>query len=317
MPRSLAASLLAVVCAGLLHQPLAGQATPIRGFSTDAVSTQRALEERFRAVPDAARLRDYMKAMSAEPHVAGRPGSKVVAEYALEKFKSFGLNASIEVAEAYMPWPRERRLEMVQPTGRAMFIQEPPVPQDPDSLDEDQTPTYNAYSADGEVTGEVVYVNFGMPADYEELEKAGVSVKGKIVLARYGGGWRGIKPKVAWEHGAVGCLIYSDPERRRLLPGRRVPGRTVPPGVRRAARQRDGHAGPHRRSAHPRMGRRARRPEAAGRRGEDHPQDPGDADRLGRRQAAARGDAWPGGPGSLARRAAHHLPPRPGPAAVA
>ena len=212
MPRSLAASLLAVVCAGLLHQPLAGQATPIRGFSSEAASSQRALEERFRAIPDAARLREYMKAMSAEPHVAGRPGSKVVAEYALEKFKSFGLDATIEVAEAYMPWPRERRLEMVQPTGRAMLIQEPPVPQDPDSLDEDQTPTYNAYSADGEVTGEVVYVNFGMPADYEELDKAGVSVKGKIVLARYGGGWRGIKPKVAWEHGAVGCLIYSDPK---------------------------------------------------------------------------------------------------------
>ena len=186
--------------------------TPIRGFSSEAAASQRALEERFRAIPDAARLREYMKAMSAEPHVAGRPGSKVVAEYALEKFKSFGLDATIEVAEAYMPWPRERRLEMVQPTGRAMLIQEPPVPQDPDSLDEDQTPTYNAYSADGEVTGEVVYVNFGMPADYEELEKAGVSVKGKIVLARYGGGWRGIKPKVAWEHGAVGCLIYSDPK---------------------------------------------------------------------------------------------------------
>ena len=111
-----------------------------------------------------------------------------------------------------MPWPKERRLEMVQPTGRAMLIQEPPVPQDPDSLDQDQTPTYNAYSADGEVTGEVVYVNYGMPADYEELDKPGVSVKGKIVLARYGGGWRGIKPKVAWEHGAIGCLIYSDPK---------------------------------------------------------------------------------------------------------
>jgi alkylation response protein AidB-like acyl-CoA dehydrogenase len=139
-------------------------------------------------VYDAARLREYMKAMSAEPHVAGRPGSKVVADYALEKFKSFGLNASIEELEAYMPWPKERRLEMVAPTGRSMLIQEPPVPQDPDSLDADQTPTYNAYSADGEVTGEVVYVNYGMPADYLELDKAGVSVKGKIVLARYGGG---------------------------------------------------------------------------------------------------------------------------------
>jgi N-acetylated-alpha-linked acidic dipeptidase len=212
MSRAPVVLLLALLCAGLLQPPAAGQAPSIRGFSSDAVAAQRALEEKFRAIPDAARLREYMKAMSAEPHVAGRPGSKVVAEYALEKFKSFGLNAVIEEQEAFMPWPIERRLEMVKPTGRTLLIQEPPVPDDPDSLDADQTPTYNAYSADGEVTGEVVYVNYGMPADYEELDKAGVSVKGKIVLARYGAGWRGIKPKVAWEHGAIGCLIYSDPK---------------------------------------------------------------------------------------------------------
>ena len=151
MSRS-AAALLLIAAASLIQPTLAGQSAPLRGFSSDATAAQRALEERFRAIPDADRLRDYMKAMSAEPHVAGRPGSKVVAEYALEKFKSFGLDASIEIAEAYMPWPKDRRLEMVQPTGRAMLIQEPPVPQDPDSLDEDQTPTYNAYSADGDVT---------------------------------------------------------------------------------------------------------------------------------------------------------------------
>ena len=212
MSRVLKFALVTLVVTGLIQFPVAGQSPAIRGFASDALQAQQALEERFRAVPDAARLREYMKAMSAEPHVAGRPGSKMVADYALEKFRSFGLNASIEELEAYMPWPTERRLEMVQPTGRAMLIQEPPVPQDPDSLDADQTPTYNAYSGDGEVTGEVVYVNYGMPADYEELAKAGVSVRGKVVLARYGGGWRGIKPKVAYEHGAIGCLIYSDPK---------------------------------------------------------------------------------------------------------
>lgn len=188
-----------------------GQAPGIRGFPDQAAAEQRKLEERFRAVPSADRLREYMQAMSAEPHVAGRPGSRKVAEYALEKFKSFGLDARIEEHEAYMPWPTERRLELVAPVGRTMVIQEPPVPDDPDSLDDDQTPLFNAYSADGDVTGEVVYVNYGVPADYEQLEKLGVSVKGKIVLARYGGSWRGIKPKVAWEHGAIGCLIYSDP----------------------------------------------------------------------------------------------------------
>ena len=212
MSRVLRFALVTLVVTGLIQFPVAGQSPAIRGFASDALQAQQALEERFRAVPDAARLREYMKAMSAEPHVAGRPGSKMVADYALEKFRSFGLNASIEELEAYMPWPTERRLEMVQPTGRAMLIQEPPVPQDPDSLDADQTPTYNAYSGEGEVSGEVVYVNYGMPADYDELAKAGVSVKGRIVLARYGGGWRGIKPKVAYEHGAIGCLIYSDPK---------------------------------------------------------------------------------------------------------
>jgi len=212
MSRALEFALFTLVAASLTQLTVAGQAPAIRGFTSDAIAAQRALEERFRAVPDAARLREHMRVMAAEPHVAGRPGSKVVADYALAQFKSFGLNAALEEYEAYMPWPTERRLEMVGPTGRTFVIQEPPVPGDPDSTDNDQTPTFNAYSADGDVTGEVVYVNYGVPADYEQLEKIGVSVKGKIVLARYGGSWRGIKPKVAYEHGAIGCLIYSDPK---------------------------------------------------------------------------------------------------------
>ena len=110
-----------------------------------------------------------------------------------------------------MPWPTERLVEMVAPTRAAMAIKEPVLSEDPDSSDADTTPVFNAYSADGDATGEVVYVNYGMPADYEQLKELGVDVKGKVVLARYGGGWRGIKPKVAYEHGAVACLIYSDP----------------------------------------------------------------------------------------------------------
>ncbi len=212
MSRALKFALVTLVVASLAQLTLSGQAPAVRGFTSDAVAAQRALEERFRAVPDAARLREHMRVMTAEPHVAGRPGSKVVADYALAQFTSFGLNAAIEEYEAYMPWPTERRLEMVGPVGRTFVIQEPPVPGDPDSTDNDQTPTFNAYSADGDVTGEVVYVNYGVPGDYEQLEKLGVSVKGKIVLARYGGSWRGIKPKVAFEHGAIGCLIYSDPK---------------------------------------------------------------------------------------------------------
>ncbi len=234
-PLVLAAILLAVF---QFDAPrLSGQTPALRGFSSEGLAAQRALEEKFRAVPDPARLREYMQAMSAEPHVAGRPGSRKVAEYALEKFRSFGLNAVIEEHEAYMPWPTERRLEMVAPTGRAMLIQEPPVAGDPDSTDNDQTPTFNAYSADGDVTGEVVYVNYGVPADYEQLEKLGVSVKGKIVLARYGGSWRGIKPKVAYEHGAIGCLIYSDPKDDGFFQGEVYPGGPYRPefGVQRGS----------------------------------------------------------------------------------
>ena len=151
-----------------------------------------------------------MEAMAGEPHVAGQPSSKKVADYALAKFKSFGLDAKLEEFEAMMPWPIETHAsKWSRRKSTSLRVKEPVLPEDPDSGD--QTPLYNAYSGDGNVTGEVVYVNYGMPADYERLKELGVDVKGKIVIARYGAGWRGIKPKVAYEHGAIGCLIYSDP----------------------------------------------------------------------------------------------------------
>ena len=148
--------------------------------------------------------------MRATRTSAGQPSSKRVADYALEKFKSWGLDAKIEEFEAMMPWPIETSVEVVASEKYTLRVKEPVLAEDPDSGD--QTPLYNAYSGDGNVTGEVVYVNYGMPADYEKLKELGVDVKGKIVIARYGAGWRGIKPKVAYEHGAIGCLIYSDPK---------------------------------------------------------------------------------------------------------
>ena len=202
-----------VVLAGffLLSTAPGGQAPGLRGFTDDAVAAARAREAQLRAVPDPARLREYMLAMAGEPHVAGQPASRRVAEYALEKFKSWGLNASIESFESLMPWPTERVVELVAPSRQPLRLAETVLPEDPDSGDRNSTPTFNAYSADGDVTGEVVYVNYGMPEDYVRLKELGISVKGRIVIARYGGGWRGIKPKVAYENGAIGCLIYSDP----------------------------------------------------------------------------------------------------------
>ena len=205
MTRVITAAVLSLIA---LAAPDA-QNNAIRGFPDDAVAAQRQREEQFRKVPDAARLKEYMEAMAGEPHVAGQPSSKKVADYALAKFKSFGLDAKLEEFEAMMPWPIETTVEVVGPQNYVLRLKEPVLPEDPDSGD--QTPLYNAYSGDGNVTAEVVYVNYGMPEDYERLQQLNISVKGKIVIARYGAGWRGIKPKVAHENGAIGCLIYSDP----------------------------------------------------------------------------------------------------------
>jgi N-acetylated-alpha-linked acidic dipeptidase len=164
-----------------------------------------------------------MLATASEPHHAGSPGSRKVADYILEKFKSFGLDARIEEFEALMPYPTERVLEMTGPERYIAELKEPVVAEDADSGDAGQLPTFNAYSADGDVTGELVYVNYGTPDDYEQLAKLGVDVKGKIVIARYGRSWRGIKPKVAYEHGAIGCIIYSDPRDDGFYPGDAYP----------------------------------------------------------------------------------------------
>ena len=187
------------------------QPRDIRGFTPAGADTERALERRFRAVPSPERLREYMRVITEEPHFAGGPGSRKVADYMVAKFSSWGLDASIEETEALLPLPLERRLELVAPERFVAALMEPRIEADSDSADAGQLPTFNAYAADGDVTADLVYVNYGIPEDYEQLRKLDIDVKGKIVLARYGRSWRGIKAKLAWEHGALGCLIYSDP----------------------------------------------------------------------------------------------------------
>jgi N-acetylated-alpha-linked acidic dipeptidase len=192
---------------------------PIRGFTARSSEAERQAEDKFRAVPRADNNPEYMRVITGEPHHAGSPASRKVAEYIQSQFTSWGLNASIESFEALMPYPTERVVEMVAPEPYRLNLKEPPVAQDKDSTDPGGLPTFNAYSADGDVTADLVYVNFGTPEDYEQLEKLGVDVKGKIAIARYGRSWRGIKPKVAYEHGAVGCIIYSDPHEDGFFPG--------------------------------------------------------------------------------------------------
>jgi N-acetylated-alpha-linked acidic dipeptidase len=135
-----------------------------------------------------------------------------VADAILAKYKSYGLDAHIETYTVLFPTPKTRVLELTSPTKYTALLKEPALKEDATSGQEGQLPTYNAWSADGDVTGSLVFVNYGLPDDYERLEKMGIDVKGKIVIAKYGRSWRGIKPKVAYEHGAIGCIIYSDPK---------------------------------------------------------------------------------------------------------
>src|SRR5205814_9030223 len=150
--------------------------------------------------------------LSAEPHHVGSAYDEKNARWILAKFREFGLEASIETFYPLFATPKERLVELVAPVPFRASLAEPPVAGDPTSSQTAaQLPTYNVYSIDGDVTADLVYVNYGVPADYERLERLGVDVRGRIVIARYGASWRGIKPKVAAEHGAIGCLIYSDP----------------------------------------------------------------------------------------------------------
>lgn len=170
-------------------------------------------EEKFRSLPEPARIRGYMERLSARPHHIGSAYGKENADWMLARFKEWGWDAKLETFEVLFPTPKERVLELIEPTRFTASLREPPLAEDPYSqLQDEQLPTYNAFSVDGDVTAPLVYVNYGVPDDYEELERMGVSVKGCIVIARYGASWRGIKPKVAAEHGAVGCIIYSDPK---------------------------------------------------------------------------------------------------------
>lgn len=205
--RSIAVSLAAVaLVAARAEDP------PLRGYTAESSRIQRDWEAKFRAIPEPQRIRSLLQTLAARPNHLGSPHDKQNAEMLRDLFRSYGWQAELEEFRVLFPTPKERLLEMVAPTKFTAKLEEPPVPGDPATAQKsEQLPTFNTYSADGDVTAPLVYVNYGTPADYEVLEAEGISVKGAIVIARYGGSWRGIKPKVAYEHGAVGCLIYSDP----------------------------------------------------------------------------------------------------------
>lgn len=184
----------------------------LRGFSSKSSAAQLSLEKKFDTHLSNVNIGKNIKELSAKPHHLGSAQGKLVAESILKKFKDYGWDAKIETYHVLFPTPKTRILELTSPTKFTALLKEPAFAEDATSGQDGQLPTYNAWGADGDVTGDLVFVNFGLPEDYEQLERLGISVSGKIVIARYGHSWRGIKPKIAYEHGAIGCIIYADPK---------------------------------------------------------------------------------------------------------
>jgi N-acetylated-alpha-linked acidic dipeptidase len=207
--KQFALSTIALLCLALGWS----QTKTISGFLSEEAKNQFALEEKYDSSLSAKKIDLLIKDMSAHPHHVGSAGDKSVVDYIYNKFKSWGFDTRVETFNALFPTPKVRVLEMTAPTPFKASLMEMPLAEDATSgQTSEQLPPYNCWSADGDVTGELVFVNYGLPEDYEWLNRLGIDVKGKIVIAKYGRSWRGIKPKLAQEHGAIGCIIYSDPK---------------------------------------------------------------------------------------------------------
>jgi len=210
MTRRLIALLTVIAAATLYAQTTTDK--PIAGFTPADAAKEHALEAQFDSKMSRDDLRTWLQRLSARPHHLGSDYDRQNQEFIASLYKSWGYDTHIEEFSVLFPTPKKRVLELIAPEKYTAKLAEPQLAQDSTSGQaSEQLPVYNAYSIDGDVTGDLVYVNYGVPADYDELERRGVDVKGKIAIARYGGSWRGIKPKVAAEHGMIGCIIYSDP----------------------------------------------------------------------------------------------------------
>src|ERR1051326_178437 len=196
-----------------LTAPLTFAQTSIDGFSSESAAAERRWEEQFRAVPDPKSAREHLRRLTAEPHIAGSKEDYATAIYVRDQLRSYGLSAELKEYEVWLNYPNTATvLELITKRRQPLSVKEAVVPGDPTSSNPKITPLFNGYSANGDVTGAVVYANYALPNDYEDLKKAGVDVKGKIVIVRYGKSFRGVKAKVAEQNGAIGCIIYSDPE---------------------------------------------------------------------------------------------------------
>lgn len=182
------------------------------GFSHESSAAEERWEDSFRAVPAPKSAREHLRRLTLEPHIAGTKEDYATAIYVRDQFRSYGLNAELKEYDVWLPYPNSPSIvELITNRRQRLSVTEAAVPRDPTSSNPKITPLFNGYSASGDVTAPLVYANYGLPGDYEELKKVGVDVKGKIVIVRYGNSFRGVKAKVAQDQGAIGCIIYSDP----------------------------------------------------------------------------------------------------------
>jgi N-acetylated-alpha-linked acidic dipeptidase len=184
----------------------------IDGFAPALSDAERKFEEQFRAVPSPTNAREELRRLTAEAHIAGSPEDYATAIYVRDQMRSFGLDSQLREYQVLLPSPRTPSIvELVAPVRERLQVREDVLREDPSSSSKKIVPLFNGYGASGDITAPLVYVNYGLPPDYEALKKAGVDVKGKIAIARYGNSFRGVKAKVAEDNGAIGLIIYSDP----------------------------------------------------------------------------------------------------------
>ena len=195
-----------------LSQISPASSTILDGFTSEGSTAERQWEDKFRSVPAPASAREHLRRLTAEPHVAGTKEDYATAIYVRDKIRSYGIASELKEYEVLLPYPKQPSIvELVSPRRERLAVKEAAIAEDPSTSNPKIIPLFNGYSPSGDVTAPLVYVNYGLPPDYEALKKLGVDVKGKIAIARYGNSFRGVKAKVAEDHGAIGLIIYSDP----------------------------------------------------------------------------------------------------------
>ena len=192
-----------------LAAPLPAQS--LVGYAAPRAAPQRAAEQAAAARADSARVATLARALADRPHIAGTEAQARTRDLVIDALKAAGIATEVREYRVWLPHTVQYGVWRLDPTPRALDLREGRLPEDPTTLAHDEYPTVNGYSGTGDVSGEVVYVNYGLVEDYRVLDSLGVSVRGKIAIARYGRSFRGIKAREAEKHGAVALLMYSDP----------------------------------------------------------------------------------------------------------